>query len=180
MMPSFSNASTCVLIAVCFSAEWCLCGSLLEGSSHFVRSISITIESTFEGSGRTAVEKMSMNSRHRAFSASCNAGVPANCVGKTQGPGHGSKHHLCRARRFDTPALLGQCSTCCAESKGQILSVPLRLGSIGTIPPLPVPRRFVKWCLVVARCEIQEAEHRWFHCSQPRQCLLDIRNRPTF
>ena len=78
MTPSLSNASTCVLIAVCFSAEWCLCWSLLEGSSHFVRSISITIESTFAGSGRTAVEKMSMNSRHRALSDSCNAGVLAN------------------------------------------------------------------------------------------------------
>ena len=80
----------------------------------------------------------------------------AHCVGKTQGPGRGSLHHLCRARRFDTPASLGPC---CAERKGQILSVSLRLGSIGTIPYCyggrEVPRRFVKWCRVVARCEIQ-------------------------
>jgi hypothetical protein len=36
------------------------------------------------------------------------------------------------ARRFDTP-----CSICYAEKKRQILSVPLLLGSISAVPPLP-------------------------------------------
>ncbi len=91
----------------------------------------------------------------------------------------GSIHHLCRARRFDTPAPLGPCSTCCAESKGNWNSGPL-VQSPHCHEGHEVSLRLVKWCLVVARCEIQEAEHRWFHCSQPRQCLMNIRNRPTF
>ena len=58
MIPSFSSATTWVLIADCFSAEWYLCGRLLLGHSRFDRSMSITIDITFAGSGRAAVENI--------------------------------------------------------------------------------------------------------------------------
>ena len=52
----------------------------IADSSHFDRSMSITIDISFAGSGRTAVENRSMNFRHRALSACCNAGVPSNWI----------------------------------------------------------------------------------------------------
>jgi len=83
------------------------------------------------------------------FTATSNSQWPyAHCVGNAQRSSRGSVHRLCAARRFDTLAPLWQCSTCRAKSKGQIISVPLRLGSIGTMhchEGREVPRRLVKW-----------------------------------
>ena len=80
MTPSSSSLCVCVRMAVCFSAEWRRGGRWLRGTSHFDRSISITIGSTCAGRDRTDVEKMSINSLQRLLSCSWSHGEPTNVI----------------------------------------------------------------------------------------------------
>ena len=57
-------------MAVCFSVEWCQGGRRLRGTSHFDRSISMTMGTTCAGRDRTDVEKISIDSLQRLLSCS--------------------------------------------------------------------------------------------------------------